>query len=34
MILDIRSIYIKNLDQANEANKERNKIHICALGLK
>ena len=33
MILDMQSIYTKYLDQANEADKERDEIHTRALGL-
>lgn len=33
MILEMRSIYTKYLDQTNKANKERNEKHTCALGL-
>ncbi len=33
MILDMQSIYTKYLDQANKADKERDDIHTCALGL-
>ncbi len=33
MILDMQSIYTKYFDQVNEADKERNEIHTCALRL-
>ena len=33
IILDIRSIYTKYLDQANEANKERDEIYTRVLRL-
>ena len=34
MILDMRSIYIKYLNKANEADKKRDEIRTCALQLK
>ena len=33
MILDMQSIYIKYLNKANKADKKRDEIHTCALGL-
>ena len=33
MILDMQSIYSEYLDQVNKADKERDKIYTCALGL-
>ena len=34
MILDMRTIYIKYLNQTNNADKQCNQIWIIALGLK
>ena len=31
MILDIQSIYTKDLNKANKADKKRDKIHIYAV---
>ena len=33
MILDMRSIYTKYLDQANKTDKKWNEIHTCVLRL-
>ena len=33
MILDMWKIYTEYLDQANEADDQRNQIQTCALGL-
>ena len=33
MILDMRSIYIEYLNKTNKADKKRDEISICALGL-